>query len=147
MSNQTYQKKRKRKMLQITKIMSERRGISTDSTDNKRKIRLNNVLKNSCLPDTWAAQLALVVKNPSANEEGWDTGLIPGWGRTPGGGGYGNQLQYSGLENPMDRGAGGLQSTRSQRDEHNWSDWARTQGLDTYQCDLMEIRSLQMQSG
>ena len=32
-----------------------------------------------------------------------DVGLIPGWGRTPGEGG-GNPLQYSCLENPMDRG-------------------------------------------
>ena len=32
-------------------------------------------------------------------------GLIPGSGRSPGGGGYGNPLQYSGLENSMDRGA------------------------------------------
>ena len=31
-------------------------------------------------------------------------GLSPGWGRSPGGG-YGNPLQYSCLENPMDRGA------------------------------------------
>ena len=31
-------------------------------------------------------------------------GLIPGWGRSPGGG-HGNPLQYSCLENPMDRGA------------------------------------------
>ena len=30
--------------------------------------------------------------------------LIPGSGRSPGGG-HGNPLQYSGLENPMDRGA------------------------------------------
>ena len=30
--------------------------------------------------------------------------LIPGWGRSPGGG-NGNPLQYSCLENPMDRGA------------------------------------------
>ena len=33
-----------------------------------------------------------------------DAGLIPGWGRSPGGG-NGNPLQYSCLENPMDRGA------------------------------------------
>ena len=33
-----------------------------------------------------------------------DTGLIPGSGRSPGGG-IGNPLQYSFLENPMDRGA------------------------------------------
>ena len=33
-----------------------------------------------------------------------ETGLIPGLGRCPGGG-HGNPLQYSCLENPMDRGA------------------------------------------
>ena len=33
-----------------------------------------------------------------------DPGLIPGLGRPPGGR-YGNPLQCSGLENPMDRGA------------------------------------------
>ena len=32
------------------------------------------------------------------------TGLIPRLGRSPGGG-HGNSLQYSCLENPMDRGA------------------------------------------
>ena len=31
-------------------------------------------------------------------------GLVPGSGRSPGGG-HGNPLQYSRLENPMDRGA------------------------------------------
>ena len=35
-----------------------------------------------------------------------DTGLIPGSGISPGGG-KGNPLQYSCLENPMDRGAWG----------------------------------------
>ena len=33
-----------------------------------------------------------------------DSGSTPGSGRSPGGG-YGNPLQYSCLENPMDRGA------------------------------------------
>ena len=42
------------------------------------------------------------VKNPLANVG--DMGSIPGWGRSPGGG-NGNPLQYSCLENPMDRGA------------------------------------------
>ena len=44
-----------------------------------------------------------MVKNPSANGDIRDTGLIPGWGRSPGVG-SGNLLQYSCLENPMDRG-------------------------------------------
>ena len=35
-----------------------------------------------------------------------DVGLIPGSGRSPGGG-QGNSLQYSCLENPVDRGAWG----------------------------------------
>ena len=46
-----------------------------------------------------------VVKNPPANaEDTGDTGLIPGSGRSPGGGNS-NPLQCSCLENPMDRGA------------------------------------------
>ena len=43
-----------------------------------------------------------VVKNPLANAG--DVGSIPGLGRSPGEG-NGNPLQYSYLENPMDRGA------------------------------------------
>ena len=51
------------------------------------------------------AQVALVVKNLPANAgDVRDTGVIPGSGRSPGGG-HGNPLQYSCLENPMDRGA------------------------------------------
>ena len=36
-----------------------------------------------------------------------DLGLIPGLGKFPGGE-YGNPFQYSCLENPMDRGAFGI---------------------------------------
>ena len=44
-------------------------------------------------------------KEPPANEgDIRDMGLIPGSGRSPGGGG-GNQLQYSWLESPTERGA------------------------------------------
>ena len=43
-----------------------------------------------------------VVKNPPANAR--EAGLIPGSGRSPGEG-NGNPLQYSCLENPVDRGA------------------------------------------
>ena len=47
----------------------------------------------------------LVVNNPPANAgDGTDVGLIPGSGRSPGEG-HGNSLQYSCLENPMDREA------------------------------------------
>ena len=50
--------------------------------------------------------LVLMVKNPPANAgHTRDTGSIPGSGRSPGGG-RGNPLQCSCLENPMDRGDG-----------------------------------------
>ena len=53
----------------------------------------------------WDFQVTLVVKNLPANaREVRDMGLIPGSGRCPGGG-HGNPLQYSCLENSMDRGA------------------------------------------
>ena len=46
-----------------------------------------------------------VVKNPPANTgDARDAGSIPGWGRSLGIG-NGNVLQYSCLENSMDRGA------------------------------------------
>ena len=49
--------------------------------------------------------MAPVVKNPLANAgDIRDIDLIPGLERSPGGG-HGNPLQYSCLENPMDRGA------------------------------------------
>ena len=45
------------------------------------------------------------VKESACTEEvTGDAGLIPGWERSPGGW-YGNPLQYSCLENPMDREA------------------------------------------
>ena len=49
--------------------------------------------------------MAIIIKNPPANAgDIKDRGLIPGSGRSPGGG-NGSPLQYSCLENPMDRGA------------------------------------------
>ena len=49
--------------------------------------------------------MAIVVKNPAVNAgDIKDSGSTLGLGRSPGGG-HGNSLQYSCLENPMDRGA------------------------------------------
>jgi len=54
---------------------------------------------------SWALEVALVVKNLLSNTgDTGDEGFIPGLGRSPGVG-NGNPLQYSCLENPMDRGA------------------------------------------
>ena len=56
-----------------------------------------------------------MVKNPPANAGAARyMGAIPGWGSSPGGG-NGNPLQYSCLENPKNSGADGLWSMGSQR--------------------------------
>ena len=52
-----------------------------------------------------ASQVALVVKNlPASAGDVRDTGLMLVLGRSPGGG-HGNPLQYSCLENPIERRA------------------------------------------
>ena len=54
---------------------------------------------------TWASQVLLVVENlPARAGDIKDVGSILGLGRSHGGG-HGNPLQYSCLENPMHRGA------------------------------------------
>ena len=54
--------------------------------------------------DIWTFQVALVVKNlPASAGDMRDAGSIPVSGRSPAGE-YGNSLQYSYLENPIDRG-------------------------------------------
>ena len=56
-----------------------------------------------------------MVKNPLVNARDIrHMGLIPGLIRSLGGG-HGNPLQYSYLENPMAEGPGGLQSVGLQR--------------------------------
>ena len=64
-------------------------------------------------------QVALVVKNLPANAgdagDAGDVGLIPGLGRSPGGG-HGTLPQYSCLESPGTKEAGELQSIGSQKE-------------------------------
>ena len=73
-----------------------------------------------------ASQAALVVENPSASAGNiQDAGSIPASGRSPREG-YGNPLQYSCLENPMDRGA--WQATvHSVTKSRTWLKWLSTQ--------------------
>ena len=74
----------------------------------KRKIILkigNLVVIYKTYKGYWTSWVVLVLKNLPANAENVrDAGSIPGLGRSPGGG-NGNPLQCSCLENPMDRGA------------------------------------------
>ena len=54
---------------------------------------------------SWASQVALVVKSlPASAGDLRDVGSIPGSGRSPGEG-HGNPLQYSCLENSINREA------------------------------------------
>ena len=73
--------------------------------------------------------VALAVKKLPANAGDLrDKGLIPGSGRSLGGG-HGNPLQYYCLENSMDRGAWwATQSMGLQRVGHDWSDLAHMHG-------------------
>ena len=72
--------------------------------------------------------MALVVKNLATNAgDIRDTSSIPGSGRSPGGG-HGNPLQYSCLENPVDRGTWWAivhWVTKSQ----TWMKWRSTIGI------------------
>jgi len=71
------------------------------------------------MPSQQASQMVLVVRNLPANAgDIRDMGSIPGSGRSPGGG-HGNPLQYSCLENPMDRGAWWVTVHGLQRVGHN----------------------------
>ena len=65
-----------------------------------------------------SSQIELVVKNPPASAgDARDVGLISGLERSPGGG-HGNPLQYSCLENPIEE-PDGLQSIGSHRVGHD----------------------------
>ena len=66
---------------------------------------------------------SLPAESPGKPTSAGGMGLIPGSGRFPGGG-NGNPLQYSFLENPMDTGdvGCGTQSMGMQRVRHDWSD-------------------------
>ena len=60
------------------------------------------------------------VKNlPASAEDTGDVGSIPGSGRSPEGG-HGNPLQYSCLENSMDRGAWWATVSRVAKSQTQW---------------------------
>ena len=75
---------------------------------------------------SWASRVALVVKNPHANAGDIKVvGSIPGLGRSPGGR-HSNPLQYSSLENPMDRRAWQTTVYRVTK-SRAWLRWLSTQ--------------------
>ena len=82
-----------------------------------------------------------VVKNPPANEgDTKDAGSISGLGKSPGGG-NGNLLQYSCLENPMDKGAWQATVHGVVKSWTRLSNWANTT-LILYICGYICFSSL-----
>ena len=78
-----------------------------------------------------------MVKNLPANAgDERDVGSIARSGRSPGGG-HGNPLQYSWLENPMDRGAWWATAHSIERVGHNWSDLVHTARIPSVVVDLL----------
>ena len=85
-------------------------------------------LSISYLFNIWTSQMVLVVKNlPTNTGDIGDTDFIPGLGRCPGGG-HSNPLQYSSLENPMDKGAWQVTVNRVAKSQT----WLK--GLSSTQC-------------
>ena len=90
----------------------KRKGAVVLSCDHSSQPWLNTLQNLGEKSPEWdlkiverASQVAVVVKNLPANAgDIRDAGLIPELGRSPGRG-HSNSLQYSCLENPMDRGA------------------------------------------
>ena len=84
--------------------------------------RLRTIYK--CVVASWASLVAQSIKNPPAMQEivcsTGDLGSIPGSGSSSGG--NANSLQYSCLENPMDR-------------EARWT--IESMGLQRVRCDLV----------
>ena len=79
--------------------------VHLPSVPPERYLLKSFTFMKSLLKIGWVSQLVLVVKNlPADGGDRRDTGSIPGLGRSPEGG-HGNPVQYSCLENPMDRGA------------------------------------------
>ena len=72
---------------------------------------------------SWPAQVILGVKNPTTNAgDVRHVGSIPESGKSSGGG-SGNLLQYSCLENPMDRGAWWATVHRVTKNRTRLSNW------------------------
>ena len=91
----------------IYSLIYDCENLKIDHRGNKKESAFKSARNRFSKPyhTGWTSQLALMVKNLSANAgDVQDEGSIPG-SRRSAGGGHGNPLQYSYLENLMDRGA------------------------------------------
>ena len=79
-----------------------------------KELKIHSSITAEVKPDG----ICMVQNSPANAGELRDAGLIPGSGRYPGGGND-NPLQYTCLENPMDRGAWQATTVGSQRVGHD----------------------------
>ena len=83
-------------------------------TEHQEPLKSSSCFGLFPFPSQWASQVVLVVKKPPAKAGDLrDSSSIPGSGRSPGGG-NGNTVQHSCLENPTDRGAWRIFLSRSE---------------------------------
>ena len=75
-----------------------------------------------------AFQVALKVKKPLTYADVRDMGFISGLGRSPGGG-HGNPLHYSWIENPMDRGTWRAIAHRVAKGHTQWKQFSKYVGF------------------
>ena len=96
-----------------------RQGLISRMQVNKRHLAIRIGVPDWSPTSRGSSQVALVVKNPPANAgDVRDMGLIPGLGRSHGGG-NGNPLQYSCLGNSWTEEPSRLQSIGFQGVRHN----------------------------
>ena len=91
----------------IYSLIYDCENLKIDHRGNKKESAFKSARNRFSKPyhTRWTSQLVLMAKNLPANAgDVRDEGSIPGSRRSTGGG-HGNPLQYSCLENPMDRGA------------------------------------------
>ena len=108
-------------------LLSLRAAIATESW----RIHSADAWICSCLWSRWGFFSGSAGEESACNTRDiGDADLIPGLGRSPGGG-YGNPLQYSCLENPMDRRAWWATVHRASKSRTQLSTY--TVGADTQQ--------------
>ena len=108
------------------------KGNTTDPT-SRASGRNAALLRSWFQPRLLTSRVSLVgeiVKNPPANAG--DLASTPGSGRSPGGG-HGNPLQYSCLDNPMDRGAWWATVHRVTQSQTQLSDYSS----DLHKCKII----------
>ena len=91
----------------IYSLIYDCENLKIDHRGNKKESAFKSARNRFSKPyhTRWTSQLVLMAKNLPANAgDVRDEGSIPGSRRSTGGG-HGNPLQYSCLEDPMDRGA------------------------------------------